>query len=204
MNKLSLYINISLLIIFSVNIQAGDVAKGKEKSITCVACHGEAGVSPSPIWPKLAGQHETYLSSQLHEFKKGIAGKRNNAIMYGISLALTDEDIDDLSAYYASFEKSIGTTSDDSFKLGQSIYRGGNMEYKIQACIACHGPTGDGNGPAAIPVLSGQHAEYIYSQLKNFQKNIRTNDPNKMMRNIVHRMTDDEMKSVSQYIQGLH
>ena len=109
MNKLSLYINISLLIIFSVNIQAGDVAKGKEKSITCVACHGEAGVSPSPIWPKLAGQHETYLSSQLHEFKKGIAGKRNNAIMYGISLALTDEDIDDLSAYYASFEKSIGT-----------------------------------------------------------------------------------------------
>ncbi|MBT3548681.1 MAG: cytochrome c4 [Gammaproteobacteria bacterium] len=204
MNKLSLYTKISLLIIFSANIQAGDIAKGKEKSITCVACHGEAGVSPSPVWPKLAGQHESYLSAQLHEFKKGPDGKRNNAIMYGISVALSSEDIDDLSAYYSSLSKSIGTTADKSFKLGQNIYRGGNMEYKIQACIACHGPNGDGNGPAAIPVLSGQHAEYVYLQLKNFQKDIRSNDSNKMMRNIVHRMTDNEMKSVAQYIQGLH
>ena len=169
-----------------------------------MACHGEAGVSPSPVWPKLAGQHESYLSAQLHEFKKGPDGKRNNAIMYGISVALSSEDIDDLSAYYSSLSKSIGTTADKSFKLGQNIYRGGNMEYKIQACIACHGPNGDGNGPAAIPVLSGQHAEYVYLQLKNFQKDIRSNDSNKMMRNIVHRMTDNEMKSVAQYIQGLH
>ena len=204
MNKLSLYTKISLLIIFSANIQAGDIAKGKEKSITCVAFHGEAGVCPSPVWPKLAGQHESYLSAQLHEFKKGPDGKRNNAIMYGISVALSSEDIDDLSAYYSSLSKSIGTTADKSFKLGQNIYRGGNMEYKIQACIACHGPNGDGNGPAAIPVLSGQHAEYVYLQLKNFQKDIRSNDSNKMMRNIVHRMTDNEMKSVAQYIQGLH
>ena len=204
MNKLLQYIKISFLIMFSANIQAGDIAKGKEKSATCVACHGESGVSVSPIWPKLAGQHESYLSSQLHEFKKGMDGKRNNAIMYGISMTLSDEDIDDLSAYYASLVKSIGTTEDKSFKLGQNIYRGGNMEYKIQACIACHGPNGDGNGPAAIPVLSGQHAEYIYSQLKNFQASIRSNDSNKMMRNIVHRMTDEEMKAVSQYIEGLH
>ena len=204
MNKLLQYIQISFLIMFSANIQAGDIAKGKEKSLTCVACHGESGVSVSPIWPKLAGQHESYLSSQLHEFKKGMDGKRNNAVMYGISMTLSDEDIDDLSVYYASLVKSIGTTEDKSFKLGQNIYRGGNMEYKIQACIACHGPNGDGNGPAAIPVLSGQHAEYVYSQLKNFQASIRSNDPNKMMRNIVHRMTDEEMKAVSQYIQGLH
>mgnify|MGYP003967855771 FL=1 len=204
MNKLSIYIKISFLIIFSANIHAGDIAKGKEKSVTCVACHGELGVSVSPIWPKLAGQHESYLSSQLHEFKKGMDGQRNNAVMYGISMTLSNEDIDDLSAYYASLVKSIGITADDSFKLGQNIYRGGNMEYKIQACIACHGPNGDGNSPAGIPVVSGQHAEYIYSQLKNFQASIRSNDSNKMMRNIVHRMTDEEMKAVSQYIQGLH
>ena len=204
MNKISLYIATLFFTIFAANISAGDITKGKEKSITCVACHGQDGISVSPIWPKLAGQHQSYLASQLHEFKKGPEGKRNNAIMYGISLALSNEDIDDLSAYYASLDKSIGTTADDSFKLGQNIYRGGNMEYKIQACIACHGPNGDGNGPAAMPVLSGQHAEYIYSQLKNFQSSMRSNDPNKMMRNIVHRMTDEEMKSVAQYIQGLH
>jgi cytochrome c553 len=204
MNKISLYIATSFFIIFTANINAGDIGKGKEKSITCIACHGQDGISVSPIWPKLAGQHQSYLASQLHEFKKGPEGKRNNAIMYGISMALSDEDINNLSTYYESLDKSIGTTADDSFKLGQNIYRGGNMEYKIQACIACHGPNGDGNGPAAIPVLSGQHAEYIYSQLKNFQKSVRSNDPNKMMRNIVHRMTDEEIKSVAQYIQGLH
>ena len=204
MNKISLYIATLFFTIFTANISAGDITKGKEKSITCVACHGQDGISVSPIWPKLAGQHKSYLTSQLHEFKKGPEGKRNNAIMYGISVALSDEDIDDLSAYYESLDKSIGTTADDSFELGQNIYRGGNMEYKIQACIACHGPNGDGNGPAAMPVLSGQHAEYIYSQLKNFQSSMRSNDPNKMMRNIVHRMTDEEMKSVAQYIQGLH
>jgi cytochrome c553 len=204
MNKILLYIATSFFIIFAANINAGDIGKGKEKSITCIACHGQDGISVSPIWPKLAGQHQSYLASQLHEFKKGPEGKRNNAIMYGISMALSDEDIDDLSTYYESLDKSIGTTADDSFELGQNIYRGGNMEYKIQACIACHGPNGDGNGPAAIPVLSGQHAEYIYSQLKNFQSSKRLNDPNKMMRNIVHRMTDEEIKSVAQYIQGLH
>ena len=71
-------------------------------------------------------------------------------------------------------------------------------------CIACHGPNGQGNYAAAIPVLSGQHSQYIIQQLKNFQSGIRTNDPNKMMRNIVHRMTDEEIKSVAEYIQGLH
>ena len=85
-----------------------------------------------------------------------------------------------------------------------NVYRGGNMEYKIQACIACHGPAGKGNGPAKIPSLSGQHADYLYSQLKNFQSGTRSNDPNKMMRNIVHRMTDEELKAVSDYIQGLY
>ena len=78
------------------------------------------------------------------------------------------------------------------------------MEYKIQACIACHGPNGQGNNPASIPMLSGQHADYTFTQLKNFQSRLRANDPNKMMRNIVHRMTDEEMKAVAQYVQGLH
>ena len=204
MNKIFTYINISIFMVISANAFAGNIEKGEEKSAACISCHGANGVSASTIWPKLAGQHASYLSSQLHEFKKGDQGKRNNAVMYGISLTLSDDDIADLSAYYESLEKSIGVTSDEDFLLGQNIYRGGNMEYKIQACIACHGPNGQGNNPASIPMLSGQHADYTYSQLKNFQSRLRSNDPNKMMRNIVHRMTDDEMKAVAQYVQGLH
>ena len=204
MNKLPLYITITFLMVLSVNIEASDIEKGKDKSVACASCHGQEGISPSSIWPNLAGQHANYISKQLYEFKKGATGNRNNSIMYGLSLTLSDDDISDLSAYYASLEGSVGTTDDEYLSLGQNVYRGGNMEYKIQACMACHGPTGQGNGPANIPSLSGQHADYVYSQLRNFQNGNRSNDPNKMMRNIVHRMTDDELKAVSQYIQGLY
>jgi len=204
MKKIHKYIIISAILIFSNNVFAADIDKGKEKSVTCVVCHGQDGVSVNPLWPKLAGQHASYLKSQLYEFQKGPNGNRNNAIMYGISVVLSEEDIDDISAYYASLETSIGTTADEYLIKGQNIYRGGNMEYKIQACISCHGPNGQGNNPAAIPVLSGQHAQYIYQQLKNFQLKNRANDMNKMMRNTVHRMSEEEMKAVAQYIQGLY
>ena len=204
MKKIHKYIIISATLIFSNNVFAADIDKGKEKSVTCVACHGQNGVSVNPLWPKLAGQHASYLKSQLYEFQKGINGNRNNAIMYGISVVLSEEDIDDISAYYSSLEISIGTTADEYLVKGQNIYRGGNMEYKIQACISCHGPNGQGNKPAAIPALSGQHAQYIYQQLKNFQLKNRANDMNKMMRNTVHRMSEEEMKAVAQYIQGLY
>ena len=157
---------------------AGDIEKGKEKSATCAACHGSAGVSMNPEWPKLAGQHAKYLETQLYEFQKGPDGTRNNAIMYGIALALSKEDIEDISAYYASLDVSIGLTDDAYLKDGQNIYRGGNMEYKIQACMACHGPNGQGNSLAGIPSLSGQHSEYIYQQLKKFQSTDRANDYN--------------------------
>jgi cytochrome c553 len=204
MKKIHKYIIISTILIFSNNVFAVDIDKGKEKSVTCVVCHGQDGVSVNPLWPKLAGQHASYLKSQLYEFQKGANGNRNNIIMYGISVVLSEEDIDDISAYYASLETSIGTTADEYLVKGQNIYRGGNMEYKIQACISCHGPNGQGNNPAAIPVLSGQHAQYTYQQLKNFQLKNRANDMNKMMRNIVHRMSEEEMKAVAQYIQGLY
>ena len=183
---------------------AGDIEKGKEKSATCAACHGSAGVSMNPEWPKLAGQHAKYLETQLYEFQKGPDGTRNNAIMYGIALALSKEDIEDISAYYASLDVSIGLTDDAFLKDGQNIYRGGNMEYKIQACMACHGPNGQGNSLAGIPSLSGQHSEYIYQQLKKFQSTDRANDYNKMMRNIASRMSDKEMKAVAKYLEGLY
>ena len=138
------------------------------------------------------------------EFRKGQNGKRNNPVMYGITLTLSDDDIESLAMYYSSLDKSIGLTKDEYLVKGQSIYRGGNLEYKIQACMACHGPNGQGNLPAGIPVLSGQHAQYVEQQLKNFRSGARSNDSNKMMRNVVHRMTDDEIRSVAEYIQGLY
>ena len=183
---------------------SSDIAKGKELSVSCAACHGDNGISLNPVWPKLAGQNPKYLASQLYEFRKGAEGNRNNEVMYGIAMTLSDIDIEDLSAYYASLESKVGLTQDKYLELGRNIYRGGNMEIKIQACISCHGPNGQGNYAAAIPMLSGQHSQYTYQQLKNFQASVRSNDYNKMMRNIVHRMTDEEMKAVASYIEGLY
>ena len=187
-----------------INPAYSDVAKGKELSASCVACHGDNGISLNPVWPKLAGQNPKYLESQLHEFKKGPDGNRNNAVMYGIAMTLSDSDITNLSAYYASLKSSVGLVKDDYLDLGRNIYRCGNMDIKMQACMSCHGPNGQGNYAAAIPMLSGQHSEYTYQQLKKFQASTRSNDYNKMMRNIVHRMTDEEMKAVASYIEGLY
>ena len=195
------YIFLALILI---NPAYSDVEKGKELSASCAACHGDDGISLNPVWPKLAGQNPKYLASQLHEFKKGPDGNRNNAVMYGIAVNLSDQDIDDLSEYYSSLKSTVGLTKDEYLELGRNIYRGGNMEIKMQACISCHGPNGQGNYAAAIPMLSGQHSQYTYQQLKNFQTSIRSNDYNKMMRNIVHRMTDEEMKAVASYIEGLY
>jgi cytochrome c553 len=192
------------LFISFINPAYSDVAKGKELSVSCVACHGDNGISLNPVWPKLAGQNPKYLEAQLYEFKKGPDGKRNNAVMYGIAMTLSDSDISNLSAYYASLKSSVGLVKDDYLELGRNIYRGGNMEIKMQACMSCHGPNGQGNYAAAIPMLSGQHSEYTYQQLKKFQASTRSNDYNKMMRNIVHRMTDEEMKAVASYIEGLY
>ena len=195
------YIFLALILI---NPAYSDVEKGKELSASCAACHGDDGISLNPVWPKLAGQNPKYLASQLHEFKKGPDGNRNNAVMYGIAVNLSDQDIEDLSEYYSSLKSSVGLTKDEYLELGRNIYRGGNMEIKMQACISCHGPNGQGNYAAAIPMLSGQHSQYTFQQLKNFQTSMRSNDYNKMMRNIVHRMTDEEMKAVASYIEGLY
>ena len=185
-------------------VYSSDIDKGKELSVSCASCHGDNGISVNPVWPKLAGQNPKYLASQLYEFRKGAEGNRNNAVMYGIAVTLSDSDIEDLSAYYASLKSNVGLTQDKYLELGRDMYRGGNMDIKIQACISCHGPNGQGNYAAAIPMLSGQHSQYTYQQLKNFQSSMRSNDYNKMMRNIVHRMTDEEMKAVASYIEGLY
>ena len=194
----------SFLALVLINPAYSDVSKGKELSASCVACHGNNGISMNPVWPKLAGQNPKYLAAQLYEFKKGPDGNRNNAVMYGIAMTLSDSDIDNLSDYYASLKPTVGVVKDDYLELGRNIYRGGNMDIKMQACISCHGPNGLGNYAAAIPMLSGQHSQYTYQQLKNFQTSTRSNDYNKMMRNIVHRMTDEEMKAVASYIEGLY
>ena len=186
----------------------GDAQAGKEKSAVCAACHGPDGNSAIPINPKLSGQHENYLVKQLKEFKlaatTGGEEGRNNPVMNGMAAPLSEQDMQDLSAYFAEQKPMSGTTTEAAIEPGQALYRGGDLERGLTACIACHGPRGNGMQLAGFPDISGQHAEYIVAQLQAFQSGQRHNDMNGMMRDIAMKLTNDEMQVLADYLAGLH
>lgn len=178
----------------------GDPTAGKAKSATCAACHGMDGNSNNPEWPSLAGQHEGYLYKQLKNFK---SEKRVNASMAPMVAPLSEQDMADLAAYFASQTRKPGEADETQVELGEKIYKGGNNASGVAACAACHGPTGSGNPAANFPSLASLDPVYLENQLKAFSKGERYNDAGQMMRNIASKMTEEEMKAVSEYISGL-
>lgn len=179
----------------------GDAAAGQAKSAVCAACHGADGKAIQPAYPNLAGQHASYIAKQLTQYRDG---GRVNALMTGQAANLSDQDILDLSAYYAQMPKIEGAAAEENLTLGMNIYRGGITAAGVASCSACHGPTGMGNPAAVWPMLSGQNAQYTADQLRYFRSGERANDPNAMMRNVAKRMTDEEIDAVANYIAGLH
>ncbi len=179
----------------------GDAQAGKSKATVCAGCHGADGNSAAGQFPKLAGQNEKYLLKQLHDIK---GGKRKVLPMTGILDNMSDQDLQDLAAYFSSQTTTIGQADPKLAKAAAPLYRGGDLANNVPACAACHGPKGLGNNPAAYPRLSGQHPEYIETQLKNFRSGARNNDPNAMMRTIASKLTDTQIKALSQYVYGLH
>lgn len=183
------------------NVQAaGDLAAGQTKSATCIACHMADGNSVNPIWPKIAGQHPRYVKKQLMDFK---SGNRVDPLMSAQAAPLSDQDVEDLAAYFYSQKQNGGSASPDQVAKGERFYRGGNIATGVAACAGCHGPTGSGNPASNFPAIAGQHADYTAKTIKDFRAGKRANDPGQMMRNIASRMTDAEIEAVAQYIQGL-
>src|SRR4051812_8124670 len=177
-----------------------DLAKGQATSTTvCAACHTNDGSRGSPANPIIQGQHPEYLVKQLTEFK---AGKRKNPIMQGIAAALTEADMKNVAAFYASKQPKPGFAKNkDTVELGEKIYRGGIADRSVPACAGCHGPNGSGI-PAQYPRLSGQHADYTLAQLNAFRSGARANSP--QMMGVASKMNDAEIKAVADYIAGLH
>ncbi|WP_232831019.1 c-type cytochrome [Peristeroidobacter agariperforans] len=180
---------------------AGSAEKGQAKAAPCVACHGVNGSSVNPEWPNLAGQHETYIKRQLSAFKND---QRQNVLMTPMAKPLSDEDMADLGAFFAS-QKPTGTLEAEPSKvaLGQKLFRGGDPAKGIAACAACHGPDGAGNPAAGYAQIKGQHATYTINQLKAYRSGTRQTDPNQMMRNVASLLTDEQIDAVAAYIQGL-
>jgi cytochrome c553 len=176
-----------------------DLVKGEATyAAVCAACHGADGNSGSPVNPKLAQQHPEYIVKQLQEFK---SGKRANAIMGGMSAALSEDDMKNIAAWVGSKTAKAGFAKDKELvALGERIYRGGIADRQIPACAGCHTPNGAGM-PSQYPRLSGQHAEYSAAQLTGFRDGVRKN--NLQMTQVAAKLNDREIKAVSDYIAGL-
>ena len=179
----------------------GDAAAGQAKSALCGSCHGADGNSPLAMNPKLAGQSARYMVKQLQDFK---SGARAGVTMAAMVLSLSDQDMEDLAAWYSSQQPTLQGANPESIELAQRLYRAGNSEIAVAACSACHSPTGKGNAPAGFPSLSGQHAEYTLQQLKDFRSGVRQNDGGEMMRTVVERLTDKELEALASYVSGLN
>lgn len=202
----------------------GSPASGKQKTSSCAGCHGEDGNSMMPSFPKLAEQHPEYLIKQLRAFKNGT---RDDATMAPMVLAFDENDFADMAAYYAEHPISANTlpvidndddddedddededdnaetdslSVDTLMALGSDLYRNGDLKNEISACIACHGPHGEGNKPAAFPALRSQHADYLIKSLQDYKAETRTNNPENMMRMIAKKMSDEQIKAVSYHI----
>ena len=198
----------------AVPVMAGDAAAGKALTAACAACHGADGNSMAPTFPKLAGLGEKYLFKQLEDIQKGAAkGGRDVPEMTGQLTNLSTVDLENIAAYYASKEMGLSGSKDDKelLELGARIYRAGNKDVGVPACIGCHSPTGAGNAPAGFPKLGGQHADYIAKQLRDFRAGAEYNDKGRRndgdartMRSGVARMSDREIDAVANYIAGLH
>jgi cytochrome c553 len=175
-----------------------DLAKGQATAQVCAACHTADGSRGSPANPILAGQHPEYVVKQLQEFK---SGKRNNAIMKGFASTLSDDDMRNVAAFYASKSAKPGFAKDKTLvTLGEKIFRGGIADKAVPACAACHGPNGAGL-PAQYPRMGGQHADYTEAQMVAFRAGVRANSA--QMTTIAAKLSDREIKAVSDYIAGL-
>ena len=195
----------SLLVVISLQAVAeGDATAGQAKSAICAACHGADGNSAVPNWPKLAGQHVGYLERQTALIK---SGDRSVPEMMGIVAGMSEQDLRDIAAYFSSQTNNGGVAEESVAALGQRIYKAGNADSGVPACMSCHGPAGEGNPLAGYPALAGQHSVYTSKMLNGFRAGDNWGEkdaPSEIMNGAAAELTDAEITAVSSFIQGLY
>ena len=210
-NILSIVFLFSILFVSNA-LAAGDAAVGQTKVMICAGCHGADGNSMVPSFPKLAGLGEKYITEQLRQIK---SGEREIMEMMGILNLSSDQDLQDMAAYYDSQKRSIAGAKEieligisdpqQAIDYGENVYRGGNMKTGVAACTGCHSPSGNGNGPAGYPGLGGQHATYIEKQLLAYRRGERMSGNNAtIMQGVAANLSDKEITAVANYISGLN
>lgn len=180
----------------------GDAKAGAAKAAVCGACHGSGGNGGvNPEWPKLAAQGSKYIQAQLVAFK---SGKRNNPVMSAQAATLSDQDMSDIAAFFATQPAAPGVASEASVAVAQKLYRAGDAARGLAACSACHGPTGAGNPAASYPHIGGQNSGYAATQLRAYRAGERGKEGNGlMMAAVAKHLSDAEIDALSSYLSGL-
>lgn len=176
----------------------GNPVAGKEKSLLCQGCHGEHGKSLEPLIPSLAGQYGDYIAKQVRNYQ---AGTRSHQIMNAMAATLSEQDLVDVAAYFASQPKMKGEGGTDN-PVGKDIFLHGDTSKMRLACVSCHGVKGKGMEAkiSMFPVIGGQQKTYIRLQLINFRDGYRNNSPGDIMNRIASSLTDDEIEAVAEYV----
>ena len=178
-------------------------AVGNERALEiveqkCHLCHGKNGEASSAIYPRLAGQHATYIAKQLSDFKNGL----RKGTMNEMAADLTPDEMVALGKYFAGQPPKAHRVRDSAFSaVGSYLYHNGNRFSGVAACESCHGP--EGKGTEQLPRLAGQHKRYIVDQLQAFNNGFRTND-HAIMHSIASKLTELEMHALAQFISGMN
>ncbi|HTN95066.1 MAG TPA: c-type cytochrome [Gallionella sp.] len=182
-------------------IGKGNPAAGKTASYFCQGCHGEAGISVEDMIPNLAGQYALYIAKQLRNFQ---SGARTHQIMSAMSRTISDAELDDIAAYFASQKKMQGNGKGGN-PVARDLFLKGDAGRGIPACMSCHGENGKGKAPnvPTYPVIGGQHKAYLSIQLKHWRSGERSNSPDGVMNKVAKKLTDAEIDALTDYISGL-
>jgi cytochrome c553 len=175
-----------------------NVSAAGEKVVAsvCQNCHGPGGNSTSATFPRINGQQAEYIIAQLKAFRDhSRADPHAMAYMWGMAARLDDAAIASIATYLASRPPTRAQTGGALSEQGRQIYATGDAGHNIPACAACHGASGEGNGP--IPRLAGQHADYLRKQLEAFRSLLRNND---VMHPNTQDMTDSQIEAVVSYL----
>lgn len=195
----------------------GSAEAGATKAATCLACHGANGNSTNPVWPSLAGQNAAYVATQLRHFHdKRRTGKADDAtaqLMPPMAAPLSEQDIQDVAAYYSVQTPTGGEANAQYWQAGQTLYHGGDKARGIPACAACHGPLGSGNPAAGYPQLRAQHSDYVVHELNGYRERTRYaqdakgknagGDNATIMQTIADRLSADDIRNVAAYVEGM-
>lgn len=184
-----------------LRIGKGNPVKGKASSQLCQGCHGVTGLSVEDLIPNLAGQYSVYFAKQVHNFQ---TFERKHQIMNAMAQTISDEELLDVSAYYASQKQMKGNGKGES-DIAKKLFLKGDAARGVLACVTCHGENGKGSAPDVFtfPVIGGQHKAYLVAQLNNWRAGERMNSEGNVMNKITKSLTDAEIESLADYISGM-